>query len=118
MCGIAGFALKGGFEADSAEREARAMADAIIHRGPDGSGAWVDGAAGIAMSHRRLSIIDLSSTGAQPMHSDSNRYVISFNGEIYNYKELRKTLISKGYKFNTDSDTEVILESISEFVSK
>ena len=77
MCGIAGFALKGGFEADSAKREARAMADAIIHRGPDGSGAWVDGAAGIAMSHRRLSIIDLSSTGAQPMHSDSNRYVIS-----------------------------------------
>ena len=55
MCGIAGFALKGGFEDDSAEREARAMADAIIHRGPDGSGAWVDGAAGIAMSHRRLS---------------------------------------------------------------
>ena len=112
MCGIAGFALKGGFEADSAEREARAMADAIIHRGPDGSGAWVDGAAGIAMSHRRLSIIDLSSTGAQPMHSDSNRYVISFNGEIYNHNQLRNELSGEGIRWRGTSDTESFLAAV------
>ena len=104
--------MKGGLDADSAEREARAMADAIIHRGPDGSGVWVDAVTGIAMSHRRLSIIDLSSTGAQPMHSDSNRYVISFNGEIYNHNQLRNELSGEDIRWRGTSDTESFLAAV------
>ena len=112
MCGIAGFALKGGFEAELAEREARAMADAIIHRGPDGSGVWTDSQVGIAMAHRRLSIIDLSPTGAQPMISPSGRYVISYNGEIYNHNDIRDELRNAGFEWRGTSDTESLLAGI------
>ena len=112
MCGIAGFALKGGFEAESAAREARAMADAIIHRGPDGSGIWTDSQVGIAMAHRRLSIVDLSSAGAQPMVSASGRYVISYNGEIYNHNDIRHELRGGGFEWRGTSDTESLLAGI------
>jgi asparagine synthase (glutamine-hydrolysing) len=82
MCGIAGiFDQRGGQEALLLAR-ANAMADTLVHRGPDDSGAWADGAAGIALSHRRLSIIDLSESGHQPMVSVNGRFVIVYNGEI------------------------------------
>jgi asparagine synthase (glutamine-hydrolysing) len=107
MCGICGvFGYRDG--APASEHEVRAMADAIAHRGPDGEGYFVDGAVGLG--HRRLSIIDLSAAGAQPMHSASGRYVIVFNGEIYNYLELRQQLAASGVRFQSHSDTEVLLQ--------
>jgi asparagine synthase (glutamine-hydrolysing) len=81
--------------------------DTLIHRGPDAGGQWFE--EGVFLGHRRLSIIDLD-TGGQPMHSSDGRYVIVFNGEIYNFPELRQELLKDGAKFNTRSDTEVILE--------
>jgi len=94
------------------------MADALHHRGPDDSGVWVDPEAGIALGHRRLSIIDLSLQGQQPMRSANGRYVISFNGEVYNHKVLRRELEGEfeatgGHSFRGHSDTEVMLEAIS-----
>src|SRR5437762_5591159 len=85
---------------------ARRALDSLRHRGPDGCGEWRDGH--VFLGHRRLSIIDLQ-TGQQPMHSSDGRYVIVFNGEIYNYRELRHELESSGACFHTKSDTEVIL---------
>ncbi|MCK7544030.1 asparagine synthase (glutamine-hydrolyzing) [Marinobacter bryozoorum] len=84
-----------------------AMGQAIIHRGPDAGATWQDD--NIGLVHRRLSIIDLSDAGTQPMHSASGRYVIAFNGEIYNYLELRQTLQQSGVVFRTQTDTEVLL---------
>ncbi|MBT7287159.1 MAG: asparagine synthetase B, partial [Rhodospirillaceae bacterium] len=109
MCGIAGIWRPGG--GDHAET-AVAMAQAIQHRGPDDSSVWSDPAAGIALSHRRLSIIDLSAAGRQPMTSASGRYVICYNGEVYNFRELRKDLEAGGVQFRGDSDTEVVLALI------
>jgi asparagine synthase (glutamine-hydrolysing) len=85
------------------------MADTIAHRGPDDSGAWVDEDAGIALAFRRLAIVDLSPAGHQPMVSADGRYVIIFNGEIYNYLDLRRELAADGVAFRSSSDTEVIL---------
>ena len=105
MCGICGI-----YKFDSAgsidPATLRAMTDSLIHRGPDDSGLFIQEA--IGLGHRRLSIIDLAG-GAQPMHSQDNRYVIVFNGEIYNYVELKAELSAKGHTFTTSSDTEVIL---------
>jgi len=105
MCGIAGL-----FDSDPATRFDPAriarMCDALLHRGPDGAGVWT--APGIALGHRRLSIIDLEGS-PQPMHSVDGRAVISFNGEIYNYRALRQQLEGEGARFATDGDTEVIL---------
>ncbi len=89
-----------------------AMTAALIHRGPDEQGIWVDQGAGLALGHRRLSIIDLSPAGRQPMVSASGRYVIVFNGEIYNFQELRIPLISEGAVLRGRSDTEVLLAAI------
>ena len=114
MCGIAGF-LGGGFTAERAREELAAMAAALRHRGPDDGGYWVDGAAAIALCHRRLAIIDLSPLGAQPMTSASGRFVITFNGEIYNYRALRSELASRGVRFRSESDTEVLLAAIEEW---
>ena len=105
MCGIAGI-----FHIETAKpvdpERVRRMTDAIAHRGPDGSGVWT--APGVGLGHRRLSIIDLEG-GAQPMIAADGRIVVSFNGEIYNFRELRKELEAAGYEFHSGSDTEVIL---------
>ena len=105
MCGIAGI-----FHIETAKpvdpERVKRMTDAIAHRGPDGSGVWT--APGVGLGHRRLSIIDLEG-GAQPMHSDDGALTLTFNGEIYNFRELRTELEAAGYSFSTQSDSEVIL---------
>nr|WP_136632377.1 asparagine synthase (glutamine-hydrolyzing) [Marinobacter salsuginis] len=108
MCGIAGF-LRTPMtpQRDAHQRWAEAMGQAIIHRGPDAGETWLD--EHVALSHRRLSILDLSEAGNQPMVSSSGRYVIAFNGEIYNYLELKAELEGQGYSFRTRTDTEVLL---------
>ena len=87
------------------------MTDAIAHRGPDGEGQWCE--EGIGLGHRRLAIIDLTSDAAQPMHSSDGRYVITYNGEVYNFRELRRELERGGSQFKSQSDTEVVLEAVS-----
>jgi asparagine synthase (glutamine-hydrolysing) len=113
MCGIVG--IMGGAAATSnGAMTVRRMADTIRHRGPDGDGVWSDAEAGIALSQRRLAIIDLSSAGAQPMTSHSGRYVIVFNGEIYNHGEMRAHLDREfgATTWHGHSDTEVFLAAI------
>ena len=114
MCGIAGYINLKGEPASSAT--IRKMMDAIAHRGPDGEGQWIEGP--VAIGHRRLAIIDLSSAGRQPMLSDDKRYILSYNGEIYNYRELRKDLIAEGYRFCSSSDSEVVLYAFSKWGTK
>lgn len=97
MCGIAG--IRKFNSAPVENRELKKMTDAIIHRGPDGEGQWVNPNCEVGFGHRRLSIIDLTENGKQPMHYANGRYTITFNGEIYNYRELKKRLSSKGYVF-------------------
>lgn len=107
MCGIAGICLCGGTGlAENAAAQVDAMCRAMRHRGPDGQGVWSGD--GVCLGHRRLSIIDLAG-GAQPMHSADGRYHVTFNGEIYNFPELRKELEARGQRFRTTSDTEIIL---------
>lgn len=116
MCGIAGII---NFNGSPVNKGAiKRMTDVIAHRGPDGEGHWISENHNIAFGHRRLSIIDLSEGGAQPMHYANNRYTITFNGEIYNYIELRKELEKKGYNFISNSDTEVLLGLYSELGEK
>src|SRR6185437_13693936 len=115
MCGITGFVnFKEGPKGVLLAR-ARAMADTLLHRGPDAGAAWADPNAGFATGHRRLSIVDLSEAGAQPMVSQSGRFVISYNGEVYNASEIRPELEAKGYVFRGHSDTEVILEACAQW---
>src|SRR5579875_910000 len=99
-------------EADDAGRVVEVMTDALAHRGPDDRGVWMDAPAGIALGHRRLSVIDLSPLGHQPMASASGRWVVSFNGEIYNFKELGKELEGAGRRLRSHCDTEVLVEAI------
>lgn len=106
MCGIAGFF---NYSNNDKTQLLSGMSNAIAHRGPDGEGSFIDDAIGFA--HRRLAIIDLN-TGDQPMFSHDKRFVIIFNGEIYNYQELREELKNCGARFQTNSDTEVICESV------
>jgi asparagine synthase (glutamine-hydrolysing) len=91
------------------------MTRAIAHRGPDDAGAWLDADAGVALGHRRLSILELSPLGHQPMHSADGRYVIVFNGEIYNHHALREQLRARGHAFRGQSDTEVLLAAVVEW---
>jgi len=115
MCGIAGFVdFSGELQADPA-RVLDDMRDALLHRGPDAGGSVVEAEGRVGLGHRRLSIIDLSETGAQPMESGSGRYVIVLNGEIYNFRALRTELAALGAHFRGTSDTEVLLESIERF---
>ncbi|MCU1430166.1 MAG: asparagine synthase, glutamine-hydrolyzing [Actinomycetia bacterium] len=115
MCGIAGVVERAGASPRSRgdlAALAQRMADRLAHRGPDGSGRWEDVDAGVAFAQRRLAVIDLSPTGAQPMTSASGRYVIVCNGELYNFRALRATLEAQGVRFRGTCDTEVLLGAI------
>lgn len=111
MCGIAGIINLDG--APVSPVLLKRMTDAIAHRGPDGEGQWIEGSVGIG--HRRLAIIDLSPAGHQPMISADHRYVLSYNGEVYNYQELRLELEARGYWFRSKSDSEVVLNAFAEW---
>jgi len=111
MCGLTGFLLPRKIDADE-QAILKKMNDTLTHRGPDAEGLWSDREAGIMLGHRRLSIIDLTNAGAQPMESPSGRYIIAYNGEVYNFGELRSELEKEHYRFRGHSDTEVILSAI------
>lgn len=113
MCGIVGFwALPERATPAATVRATQAGAGALAHRGPDDSGSWHDDEVGIALGHRRLAVLDLSPSGRQPMVSASGRLVIVYNGEIYNFRELRRNLEAGGARFRTESDTETLLAAI------
>ncbi len=113
MCGIAGFIdFSNSLGADELTTLAQCMADAVAHRGPDDRQAWADAAAGVALGFRRLSILDLSPAGRQPMASASGRYVMVYNGEVYNFAELRRELEAAGASFRGHSDTEIMLAAV------
>ncbi len=120
MCGIAGIIQSS--PSQYSKEHLNKMTAALAHRGPDGEGLWQDETGNVLLGHRRLSIIDLSNAGQQPMHSPlipypsplhgeegSSRYTIVHNGEIYNYIELKEELIKQGYTFHSQTDTEVII---------
>src|ERR1043165_2406702 len=111
MCGIAGFfASDAAFDSDPRGIVER-MTTRLTHRGPDADGIGVDTQARVALGHRRLSIVDLSPAGAQPMHSSDGRWVFTYNGEIYNRQELAEELAEQGpIAFRGHSDTEVLVE--------
>jgi len=114
MCGVAGlFDYRARRTPEALTAQGRAMADALLHRGPDAGDVWSDAAAGIALGHRRLSIIDLSPAGAQPMVSSCGRFVVSYNGEVYNADALKPELEATGRKFRGHCDTEVIVEGFA-----
>jgi asparagine synthase (glutamine-hydrolysing) len=116
MCGITGFLdISKNNNQAFLQSTIGTMMETIHHRGPDDSGEWVDVESGIALGFRRLAILDLSPTGHQPMFSDDGRYVIVFNGEIYNFIQLRNTLSNMGHAFRGHSDTEIMLASISQW---
>jgi len=110
MCGITGFLTPVNERCrDEMALIATTMAESLTHRGPDAGGVWVNDDVGLALSHRRLAVIDLSAEGNQPMLSADGKFIIVFNGEIYNHRELRQELISHGKRFRGHSDTEVLL---------
>src|SRR5437016_156024 len=112
MCGIAGMIdWRAATSADALRSIGEAMIETVHHRGPDAGDVWVEAESGVALGQRRLAVIDLSPGGAQPMHSADWRYVITFNGEIYNYREIRRELQAAGRSTRGDSDTEVLLEA-------
>lgn len=112
MCGIVGFTNNVG----NADKVLGAMMNRIKHRGPDAEGKYIDD--GIALGHRRLSIIDVSSSGDQPLYNEDKSLVIIFNGEIYNYREVREELIAAGHKFSTNTDTEVLIHGYEQYGEK
>jgi len=114
MCGIAGL-ISQELTDDSVNLYTDKLLKALQHRGPDDSGSWVDTNIGLLMTHNRLAIHDLSSAGAQPMHSSSGQYCVVFNGEIYNYLDLQSDLLSRGHVFHGNSDTEVLLAAMEEW---
>jgi asparagine synthase (glutamine-hydrolysing) len=111
MCGIAGF-FRPGLCAEGAAREAAAMGRALRHRGPDDAGVWLDAEGGIVLAHQRLAIVDLSPAGHQPMVSASGRFVVAFNGEIYNHRALRQALGGGAPAWRGASDTETLLAAV------
>lgn len=107
MCGIAGIMT---FTSKQVQpRELRLLTDAIAHRGPDGEGHWIHQYGNLGLGHRRLAILDLSDQGAQPMHYAGDKITIVYNGDIFNFAELRYELEKKGYSFRSDTDTEVLM---------
>lgn len=125
MCGFVGFLSKPGtFNSDSTNHILHCMANSVVHRGPDSAGYWLDPAAGIALGHRRLAVVDLSPNGSQPMVSSTGRYIIGLNGEIYNHQELRRSLKIRNERelsslaakpaitWRGQSDTETLLMAI------
>lgn len=114
MCGINGIYAYHYAAKQINRTELATSCDHMAARGPDGSGLWVDEDERLGLAHRRLSIIDLSENGSQPMCTADQRFVVTFNGEIYNYKELRRELEAKGYAFSSLSDTEVLLHLYSD----
>jgi asparagine synthase (glutamine-hydrolysing) len=115
MCGVAGlWSVPGQLAKAELIRRAEGMAATLIRRGPDGGGCWSDEGAGLALAHRRLAVVDLSEAGAQPMHSACGRYVLIFNGEIYNHAQLRRALEQRGVgRWRGHSDTETLLALIA-----
>src|ERR1041384_6767158 len=112
MCGIAGMVdWRAATSADALRSTGETMIETVRHRGPDAGAVWVDAEGGVVLGQRRLAIIDLSPGGAQPMHSADRRWVIVFNGEIYNYREMARELAAAGRTMRSDSDTEVLLEA-------
>ena len=109
MCGFVGFSSAVDFDRFQADLD-RAI-DSIGHRGPDDSGVFIDDQQGVGLGHRRLSVIDLSPAGHQPMISDDGKSVIVFNGEVYNYSEIKNELTGFGHQFEGASDTEVVLKA-------
>src|SRR5687767_7015823 len=115
MCGIAGIvSVSASLPEEELRREIERMSGTLVHRGPDDEGSWLDAPAGVGFGFRRLSIVDVSPAGHQPMVSSTGRYVIVFNGEVYNFEEIRQELIAAGRApaFRGHSDTEVILAAI------
>lgn len=115
MCGVVGIVDRRGASAEALDARIHAMMDAIRHRGPDDDGAWTDAANGVALGFRRLAIIDLSPAGHQPMVSSDGRFIALFNGEVYNYRELRDELAALGHRFQGQSDTEAMLAAVLEW---
>ena len=111
MCGIAGIWFSKPVGREDLASRVEQMGSALTHRGPDAAGLWLDAPVGVGFAHRRLSILDLSESGSQPMHSQCGRYVIVYNGECYNFPELRERLVSEGRQFRGGSDTEIILDA-------
>ncbi|RKY21771.1 MAG: asparagine synthase (glutamine-hydrolyzing) [Planctomycetota bacterium] len=110
MCGIAGIVdTTGRWSREQLEQIATTMRDTLVHRGPDDAGTWVDPTGTCALAHRRLSIVDLSEQGRQPMVTPDGQVGLTFNGEIYNYRELREDLLARGYAFHSETDSEVLL---------
>lgn len=113
MCGIAGFMTTTPSTWEQMAARGTAMAATLTHRGPDDSGVWADARAGLVLAHRRLAVVDLSQNGSQPMVSADGRYVLTYNGEIYNHRALRLRLEAQGVRLRGHSDTEVLLETVA-----
>src|SRR5260221_8409803 len=112
MCGIAGMIdWRTATSADTLRSIGEAMIETVRHRGPDAGDVWVEAEGGVLLGQRRLAIIDLSPGDAQPMHSADRRYVITFNSELYNYRDIRRQLDAAGRSMRSESDTEVLLEA-------
>ena len=112
MCGIVGIRKRsGGID----EALLRVMRDSFIYRGPDDAGLWIDQDSSIGLGHRRLSILDTSALGHQPMIDQQSYNVIAFNGEVFNYIEIKRELEKQGYSFTTGTDTEVILSAYAAY---
>lgn len=116
MCGIVGILdPRRRRNADESERLLAEMADAMTRRGPDGRGVWSDPLCGVGLGHRRLAVLDLSPAGQQPMTSAGGRYVISYNGEIYNHRDVAAELLGRGVRFRGHSDTEILVEAVAQW---
>ncbi len=116
VCGIAGlFDPEQRTGAEALGRQVEAMTAALTHRGPDAEGYWLDADHGLAFGHRRLSVVELGPEGSQPMVSPDGRWVLDYNGELYNYREIRKRLVAAGMAFRGGSDTEVLVGAVQEW---